>query len=96
MYIIYIYIYIYINIIYRYILYIFIYLCTYLMLLYIYICKVSTLLVPVCESISKSLWCAIVCDSLCMKITKSFQSNMLVSFYFRPAQVRFDPTGYMY
>ena len=24
--------------------------------------KVSTLLVPVCESICKSLWCAIVCD----------------------------------
>ena len=35
---------------------------TYLMLLYIYFCKVRTLLVPVCESICKSLWCAIVCD----------------------------------
>ena len=36
------------------------------MLLYIYFCKVSTLLVRVCESICKSLWCAIVCDCACM------------------------------
>ena len=32
------------------------------MLLFIYFCKVSTLLVPVCESICNSLWCVIVCD----------------------------------
>ena len=35
---------------------------TYLMLLYIYFCKMSTLIVPVCESICKSLMCAVVCD----------------------------------
>ena len=38
------------------------------MLLYIYFCKVSTLLVPVCESICKSLWCAIVCDCACIML----------------------------
>ena len=37
------------------------------MYLFLYINKekVSTLLVPVCESICKSLWCAIVCDCSC-------------------------------
>ena len=29
--------------------------------------KVSTLLVPVCESICRSLWCAKVCDCSCMQ-----------------------------
>ena len=29
-------------------------------------CKVSTLLVPVCESICRSLWCVIVCDCSCI------------------------------
>ena len=38
------------------------------MLLYIYFCKVSTLLVPVCESICKSLWCTIVCDCSCVYV----------------------------
>ena len=54
------------KIIYIYILYFYIFNVVIYLFLYINKEKVSTLLVPVCESICKSLWCAIYIYSPCL------------------------------